>query len=174
MGEQMELPARVWQRLNLAWIAFFALMGVLNLYVAYSYPTATWVNFKLFGGIGLMLLFTLAQGLYLSRHMKPTPTTRRRRVQCGHEPSTAADIETRAAPARCSPPRLEVQRRQPPACRPRRRARRPPFHVAHRQRGASPACRGWRAIASYMMPLRPLIPRGIHALAIDARAPGES
>ena len=71
MGPQLELPTPVWRRLSVAWIAFFALMGMLNLYVAYSYPTSTWVNFKLFGGIGLMLLFTLAQGLYLSRHIKP-------------------------------------------------------------------------------------------------------
>ena len=71
IGEQLELPAGVWQRLNFAWIAFFALMGLLNLYVAYSFSTSTWVNFKLFGGIGLMLLFTLGQGIYLSRHVKP-------------------------------------------------------------------------------------------------------
>ena len=71
MGEQLELPAAVWQRLNFAWIAFFGMMGLLNLYVAYSFSTDTWVNFKLFGGLGLMLLFTLAQGVYLSRHMKP-------------------------------------------------------------------------------------------------------
>ena len=71
MGEQLELPALVWRRLSMAWFAFFLGMGLLNLYVAYGYPTSTWVNFKLFGGIGLMLLFTLAQGVYLSRHLKP-------------------------------------------------------------------------------------------------------
>lgn len=71
MGEQLQLPSGVWQRLNFAWIAFFALMGLLNLYVAYTYDTATWVNFKLFGGMGLMVVFTLAQGVYLTRHMKP-------------------------------------------------------------------------------------------------------
>ena len=70
LGEQMQLPALVWHRLNFAWVAFFALMGLLNLWVAYSFSTDTWVNFKLFGGIGLMLLFTLAQGLYLSRYIK--------------------------------------------------------------------------------------------------------
>jgi intracellular septation protein len=70
MGEQLQLPTTVWHRLNFAWIAFFAFMGLLNLWVAYHFSTATWVNFKLFGGIGLMLLFTLAQGLYLSRHMQ--------------------------------------------------------------------------------------------------------
>jgi intracellular septation protein len=69
MGEQLQLPASVWQRLNVAWVAFFVVMGLLNIYVAYTYPTDTWVNFKLFGGIGLMLLFTLAQGVYLSRHL---------------------------------------------------------------------------------------------------------
>lgn len=70
LGEQMELPDRVWHRLNFAWVAFFALMGLLNLWVAYHFSTDAWVNFKLFGGLGLMLLFTLAQGLYLSRHLK--------------------------------------------------------------------------------------------------------
>jgi intracellular septation protein len=78
MGEQLELPANVWRRLNLAWIAFFAFMGLLNLWVAYNFSTGTWVNFKLFGGIGLMLVFTLAQGFYLQRHLpaeaaKPEP-----------------------------------------------------------------------------------------------------
>lgn len=73
MGDQMELPASVWQRLNFAWVAFFGMMGLLNLYVAYSFSTDAWVNFKLFGGIGLMLLFTLGQGVYLSRHIKPEP-----------------------------------------------------------------------------------------------------
>lgn len=71
MGSQLELPAPVWRNLNFMWIAFFAFMGLLNLYVAYSFSTDAWVNFKLFGGVGLMLLFTLAQGVYLSRHMKP-------------------------------------------------------------------------------------------------------
>ena len=69
IGEQMQLPDAVWKRLGLAWVVFFAAMGVLNLWVAYNFSTSTWVNFKLFGGIGLMLLFTLGQGLYISRHL---------------------------------------------------------------------------------------------------------
>ncbi|WP_046112319.1 septation protein A [Aquincola tertiaricarbonis] len=73
LGEQLKLPDYAWQRLNLAWVAFFAVMGVLNLWVAYSFSTDAWVNFKLFGGIGLMLLFTLAQGVYLSRHVQEEP-----------------------------------------------------------------------------------------------------
>lgn len=75
LGQQMELPDPVWRTLNFAWVAFFAVMGLLNLWVAYSFDTATWVNFKLFGGIGLMLLFTLAQGIYLSRHLPDEPAS---------------------------------------------------------------------------------------------------
>lgn len=70
IGSELQLPARVWQRLNFAWIAFFAFMGLANIYVAYSFSTDAWVNFKLFGGIGLMLAFTVAQGVYISRHLK--------------------------------------------------------------------------------------------------------
>jgi intracellular septation protein len=70
MGEQVELPTAVWRNLNLAWIAFFSFMGVLNLWVAYNYDTSTWVSFKSFGGMGLMLVFMVAQGFYLTRHLK--------------------------------------------------------------------------------------------------------
>jgi intracellular septation protein len=73
IGDQLELPPTVWQRLNFAWIGFFAFMGLLNLYVAYSFSTSTWATFKAFGATGLMLVFMLAQGLYLSRHIKPEP-----------------------------------------------------------------------------------------------------
>ena len=69
LGEQLQLPDAVWQRLNWAWVAFFSVMGALNLWVAYSFDTDTWVNFKLFGSIGLMLVFTVAQGFYLSRYL---------------------------------------------------------------------------------------------------------
>ncbi|MCB1907970.1 MAG: septation protein A [Rhodocyclaceae bacterium] len=71
---QMSLPDGIWQRLNLVWALFFALMGVLNLVVAYHFSEATWVNFKLFGGMGLMLVFVLAQGAWLSRHMEDEQT----------------------------------------------------------------------------------------------------
>ena len=75
MGAQLQLPDPVWTRLNFAWITFFAAMGALNLWVAFEYDTDTWVNFKLFGGMGLMLAFVVAQALYLSRHMKEDGTT---------------------------------------------------------------------------------------------------
>ena len=67
LSEQVQLPDPVWSRLNWSWIGFFVFMGGLNLYVAYNYSTDNWVNFKLFGGMGLMLLFVLAQALVLSR-----------------------------------------------------------------------------------------------------------
>jgi len=70
VGEQLALPALLWRRLNLAWVAFFALMGVANLYVAYNFSTSTWASFKVFGLTGLMLLFMLAQGFYVAPHLK--------------------------------------------------------------------------------------------------------
>ena len=70
LSQQMQLPDPVWARLNLSWIGFFALMGALNLYVAYNFSTDNWVNFKLFGGMGLMLLFVLAQAVVLSRFVE--------------------------------------------------------------------------------------------------------
>jgi len=69
MGAQITLPAPVWLRLNWAWSGFFAVMGVLNLWIAYRFDTATWVNFKLFGGMGLMFAFVIAQAVYLGRYM---------------------------------------------------------------------------------------------------------
>jgi intracellular septation protein len=72
MGSQMELPDAAWRAMNWSWVAFFAVMGVLNLWVAFNFDTNTWVNFKLFGGLGLMGLFVVGQALYLSRYMKDT------------------------------------------------------------------------------------------------------
>ncbi len=70
MGAQMALPDNAWRVLNWSWAGFFAIMGVVNLWVAYTFDTDTWVNFKLFGGLGFMLVFVVAQALYLSRYLK--------------------------------------------------------------------------------------------------------
>ncbi|NCV84335.1 MAG: septation protein A [Oxalobacteraceae bacterium] len=70
MGQQMSLPDPVWDKLNLAWSAFFAAMGALNLYIAFNFPLELWVNFKMFGFIGLMIAFVIAQTAYLSRYLK--------------------------------------------------------------------------------------------------------
>jgi intracellular septation protein len=71
LGAQIKLPDAIWPKLHHAWALFFVLMAVLNLVVAYSYSTEVWVNFKLFGSLGLTLLFSIVQGIYLSRHMQP-------------------------------------------------------------------------------------------------------
>lgn len=69
MNTQLELPEVAWSRLNLSWGAFFALMGLVNLWVAFNYSTDAWVNFKLFGSMGLMLVFVIGQGMMLSKYM---------------------------------------------------------------------------------------------------------
>lgn len=70
MEEKVKLPDPVWSRLNAAWIAFFVAMGCANLFVAYNFPTDTWVNFKLFGTMGLMLVFVIAQGMFLAKYVE--------------------------------------------------------------------------------------------------------
>ncbi|MCL4799372.1 MAG: septation protein A [Burkholderiales bacterium] len=70
LREQIALPDVAWRKLNWSWIAFFLLMGAANLYVAFTFSTDVWVNFKLFGSMGLMLLFVLAQGLLLAKYVE--------------------------------------------------------------------------------------------------------
>ena len=70
LGAQVELPDAVWRRLNWSWVAFFAFMGAANLLVAFNFTTDQWVNFKLFGATGLMLLFVVGQALFLARHVE--------------------------------------------------------------------------------------------------------
>jgi intracellular septation protein len=70
LHEKIALPAKVWNHLNLAWSLFFAMLGIVNLYVAFNYSTDAWVNFKLFGTTGMMLLFVLLQGLVLSKYIE--------------------------------------------------------------------------------------------------------
>lgn len=65
----LTLPPAVWARVTWSWATFFAAMGALNWYVAFHFPTDTWVNFKVWGGIGLFLLFAVVQGLFLARHI---------------------------------------------------------------------------------------------------------
>lgn len=76
MHKSVTLPAPIWTRLNLAWTLFFVTMGVVNLYVAFNYSEEIWVNFKLFGMMGMTFLFIIAQAFYLSRYMsEPEQTT---------------------------------------------------------------------------------------------------
>lgn len=70
MSGNIELPKPVWKNLNLSWVAFFTIAGAVNLYVAYNFSEDTWVNFKLFGLLGMTFVFILLQGVYMTRHMK--------------------------------------------------------------------------------------------------------
>ncbi len=70
MEKQVSLPDPVWNKLHLAWTAFFVAMGLVNLFVAYNFDTDVWVNFKLFGFMGLMFAFIIAQSLFLSKYIK--------------------------------------------------------------------------------------------------------
>lgn len=69
MSTQIELPALVWRHLNLAWVVFFVISGVANLYVAYNFSEDTWVNFKLFGVLGMTIAFIILQAFFISRHL---------------------------------------------------------------------------------------------------------
>ncbi len=69
LDSQISLPQPLWSRLSLAWIGFFLFSGLLNLFVAYNFDEATWVSFKLFGLLGLTLLFVILQSLWLARHL---------------------------------------------------------------------------------------------------------
>jgi len=73
MAEGVELPEPVWFKLCVAWGLFFLFKGALNLWVAYTFSTETWVNFKLFGGMGLMLAFIVAQAFWISRYLPDDP-----------------------------------------------------------------------------------------------------
>lgn len=72
MGAQITMPEHVWDKLSLSWGSFFIASGALNLYVAFSgqYTESQWVNFKVFGLMGLLLLFVIAQSIWLGKYMK--------------------------------------------------------------------------------------------------------
>lgn len=69
MSHAIEAPQNVWLRLSWAWVLFFVSIGVLNLYVAYSFSEEIWVNFKLFGILGITVVFVVAQALFLGRYV---------------------------------------------------------------------------------------------------------
>ena len=75
MAEHIQLPAVIWFRLNIAWILFFMMSGLANLYVAFNFDEATWVNFKLFGLLGLTIIFIIAQSIYLAKHAVEVPNS---------------------------------------------------------------------------------------------------
>ena len=69
LGKEMQLPDAIWSRVNLAWAGFFAVVAATNTYIAFHLPQEVWVNFKVFGLLGMTLLFTVATVFYLYRHL---------------------------------------------------------------------------------------------------------
>lgn len=69
MGKDIGLPERIWRMMNLSWAGFFLGLGVINLYVAFNYSIDTWASFKLFGTMGLMFVFVIAQSLAINKHI---------------------------------------------------------------------------------------------------------
>jgi intracellular septation protein len=70
MGSAMTLPRQIWRRLNLGWVVFFFSLGCANLYVMSHFDSDTWVNFKLFGMLGLTVVFIILQTFFLSRYLQ--------------------------------------------------------------------------------------------------------
>jgi intracellular septation protein len=71
LGHELDLPDLVWRRLNFAWVAYFGVMGLVNVWVVYSFSTDAWANFHTFGTTALSFAFIIGQGIYLSRHLDP-------------------------------------------------------------------------------------------------------
>lgn len=69
MGKEVKLPEPIWIKLNYAWAIFFALLGCLNLYVAFNFSIDTWASFKLFGTMGLMFVFIITQSLMINQYL---------------------------------------------------------------------------------------------------------
>jgi intracellular septation protein len=66
MGHAIELEPAVWRQLNIMWVVNFLVLGAANIYVVYNFDEATWVNFKLFGMLGLSLLTAVGQAVWIS------------------------------------------------------------------------------------------------------------
>lgn len=81
LSSQVALPATVWKRLNLSWGIFFAVLGAVNIYVAFYYGLdldeetrrSIWVNFKVFGLLGITLVFVVAQAFFMAKHFQDKP-----------------------------------------------------------------------------------------------------
>lgn len=69
LGSQLELPGHAWDVLAAMWIVFFGFMGALNIYIAYRFATPVWVNFKVWWSMGLLIVFSILQALYMSRYL---------------------------------------------------------------------------------------------------------
>lgn len=85
MDNKLHLPKPAWNRLNMAWSIFFIILGFINLYVLYNFSTDTWVNFKLFGTLILMIVFVLLQSIYMARHINEPHHNQQRVLDQGNK-----------------------------------------------------------------------------------------
>lgn len=69
LGKELTLPEHIWNNLNLAWAFFFALLGTINIYVAFTMPQEVWVDFKVFGLLAATVIFTMLSGLYVYKYL---------------------------------------------------------------------------------------------------------
>ena len=70
MDHAISVPDKIWTKLNMGWVVFFIFSGIANLYVAYNFSTEFWVNFKVYGLLGLTFIFAIGQAMYMSRYIK--------------------------------------------------------------------------------------------------------
>ena len=70
MDHAISVPDEIWTKLNIGWVVFFIFSGIANLYVVYNFSTEFWVNFKVYGLLGLTFIFAIAQAMYMSQHIK--------------------------------------------------------------------------------------------------------
>lgn len=91
LDSKMSLPKAVWQRLNISWVLFFAVMGIANVYVLYHFSTNAWVNFKLFGTLGLTILFLIFQAIYMSKYLDVKRIASKQPVTKNHSDPAAND-----------------------------------------------------------------------------------
>jgi intracellular septation protein len=73
IGSEISLPEGLWTRVCIAWGIFFALLGCLNLYVAFNYTTASWVNFKVFATPAIVAAFAIVQSFWITRELPEEP-----------------------------------------------------------------------------------------------------
>ena len=158
---EIELAEPLWRRLNWMWIAFFLLMGAANLVVFRNFDENTWVNFKLWGMLGLTLAFIVVQGFWIASRPSPMTSPRAERIKTMLEQRVCRGPGHRGG-------------RQRAACRARRAPATAPgtFSFAWSHRNSAGRSRLERHRLVYEA-LAQMLPREIHALNIVAVSPDD-
>jgi len=75
MGSQIQIPRAIWQRICWVWVAYFSMVGALNLFVAYQFSEATWVSYKMWSFIPLTFFIMVITALIMSPSLKADDTS---------------------------------------------------------------------------------------------------